>query len=206
MFKCKDNMLEIKVYSDYVCPYCFFGEQVLEKALKGIEGQVQVEWMPFELRPHPTPTLEPEGDYLQTTWENSVYQMARQLGIDIVLPKVSPQPYTHLSFEGYQYAKEKGKGEAYTHRMFTAFFQEEQDIGNIDVLTRLAGEVGLNQEEFRQALETRRYKEVHQQALRHAYKEMGVQAVPTFIIGNKLVRGLLREEDLRKVIQQELEV
>ena len=199
-------MLQIKVYSDYVCPYCFFGEQVLEKALEGIEEQVAVEWMPFELRPHPTPTLKPEEDYLQTTWKNSVYPMAEQLGIDMVLPQVSPQPYTHLAFEGYQYAKEKGKGEAYTHRLFTAFFQEEQDIGHIEVLTKLAGEVGLDEQEFRQALETRRYKEAHQQALRHAYQEMGVQAVPTFVIGDKMVRGLLREEDLRRLIKLELEV
>ncbi|PKV63178.1 DsbA family oxidoreductase [Pontibacter ramchanderi] len=199
-------MLQIKVYSDYVCPYCFFGEQVLAKALQGIEDQVQVEWLPFELRPYPNPTLKPEGEYLQTTWENSVYPMAKQLGIPIVLPKVSPQPYTHLSFEGYQYAQEQGKGEAYTHRMFTAFFQEEQDIGDIDVLTKLAGEVGLNEKEFRQALASRRYKEAHQKSLRHAYEEVGIQAVPTFIIGDKLVRGLLREEDLRRLIKLELEV
>ncbi|WP_018480116.1 DsbA family oxidoreductase [Pontibacter roseus] len=198
-------MLQIKVYSDYVCPYCFLGEQVLEKALAGMEEQVQVEWMPFELRPEPTPTLKPEEDYLQTTWKQSVYPMAEQLGIAIVLPKVSPQPYTHLSFEGYQFAKEQGKGAAYTHRMFTAFFQEEQDIGDVEVLTRLAEEVGLEGEDFRQALQTRRYKEVHQQALRHATQEMGVRAVPTFLVGNKVVRGLLREEDLRKLIKQELE-
>jgi predicted DsbA family dithiol-disulfide isomerase len=200
-------MLQIKVYSDYVCPYCFLGEQVLEKALKGIEEQeqVQVEWMPFELRPYPTPTLKPEDDYLQTTWKDSVYPMAEQLGIEIYLPKVSPQPYTHLAFEGYQYAKENGVGEKYTHRMFTAFFQEHQDIGNIDVLTRLAEDIGLNEAGFRPALESRKYKEVHQQALRHAYEEVGIQAVPTFIIGNKVVRGLLREEDLRRLIKQELE-
>ncbi|MHC2991561.1 2-hydroxychromene-2-carboxylate isomerase [Pontibacter sp. HJ8] len=197
-------MLQINVYSDYVCPYCFLGEQVLERALEGMEERVQVEWMPFELRPYPTPTLKPEDNYLQTTWKESVYPMARQLGIEIHLPKVSPQPYTHLAFEGYQYAKENGVGAKYTHRMFTAFFQEHQDIGDIDVITRLAEEIGLNEAGFRPALESRQYKEVHQQALRHAY-QAGIQAVPTFIIGNKVVRGLLREEDLRRLIQQELE-
>ncbi|MDX5483021.1 MAG: DsbA family oxidoreductase [Hymenobacteraceae bacterium] len=200
-------MLDIKVYSDYVCPYCFFGEVVLERALQGLEApeNIRVEWMPFELRPYPNPTLKPEGDYLQNTWANSVYPMAEELGIEIVLPKVSPQPYTHLAFEGYQYAKEQGLGKAYTHRMFTAFFQDEEDIGEVEVLTRLAKETGLDAGEFRQALEARRYKEEHQKALRHAYEEVGVQAVPTFIIGNKIVRGLLREQDLRRLIKQELE-
>jgi predicted DsbA family dithiol-disulfide isomerase len=199
-------MLQIKIYSDFVCPYCFFGEVVLQKALQGLEKNVQIEWVPFELRPYPTPTLKPEDDYLQNTWRDSVYPMAERLGVELVLPKVSPQPYTHLAFEGYQYALEQGKGEAYTHRMFTAFFQEEQDIGDVDVLTRLAGEIGLEEQEFREALASRKYREAHQQALRHAYKEAGIQAVPTFIIGDKVVRGLVREEDLRRLIKLELEV
>ena len=197
-------MLQIKVYSDYVCPYCFFGEVVLERALQGIEDKVEIEWMPFELRPFPNPTLKPEENYLQTTWQNSVYPMASQLDTHIVLPDVSPQPYTHLAFEGYQYAKEKGLGEAYTHRMFSAFFQEEQDIGDIAILTKLAKELGLDEKEFREALASGKYREAHQQALRHAYEEAGISAVPTFIIGNKKVRGLLREEDMRKLIAQEL--
>ncbi|MFD2247061.1 DsbA family oxidoreductase [Pontibacter ruber] len=197
-------MLQIKIFSDYVCPYCFLGEVALHKALEGFEDNVQVEWMPFELRPEPTPTLKPEEDYLQTTWENSVYPMGRQMNVDIVLPAVSPQPYTHLAFEGYQYAKEKGLGEQYTHRMFTAFFQEEQDIGDMEVLTNLAKEIGLDEAEFRQALETRKYKEVHQRELRRAYDEASVTAVPTFIIGNRMVRGLPRQEDLRKLIEQQL--
>ncbi|GAB3203811.1 putative DsbA family dithiol-disulfide isomerase [Pontibacter aydingkolensis] len=200
-------MLQIKVYSDFVCPYCFFGEVVLERALAGINARhkVSVEWMPFELRPEPTPTLKPEEDYLQTTWQNSVYPMAKQLDIHIVLPDVSPQPYTHLAFEGYQFAKEQGLGEKYTDRMFRAFFQEELNIGKVDVLIELAEEIGLDKKSFKEALESRKYKAEHQKALQHAYKEMGVQAVPTFIIGNKVVRGLLREEDLRKLIKLELE-
>jgi predicted DsbA family dithiol-disulfide isomerase len=197
-------MLQIKVYSDYVCPYCLLGEIVLQRALKGIEDQVLVEWMPFELRPAPAPTLKPEDDYLQTTWKHSVYPMAAQLNVNIVLPNVSPQPHTHLAFEGYQFAKVHRKGEVYTHRMFRAFFQEEQDIGNIEVLTTLAGEIGLDQKSFKEALIDRTYKEIHQQALREAYELQQVTAVPTFIIGDKKVRGLLREEDLRKLVKLEL--
>jgi predicted DsbA family dithiol-disulfide isomerase len=195
-------MLNIKVFSDYVCPYCFLGEQVLEEAIEGKE--VNVEWMPFELRSEPTPTLLPEGEYLQTTWQRSVYPMAEALGVNIVLPKVSPQPYTHLPFEGYQYAKERGLGEEYTHRMFTAFFQDELDIGDVEVLTKLAVEVGLDEKEFREAVESRRYKQAHQQALKMA-SQIGINAVPSFIIGNKLVRGLLRKEDLERLINDELQ-
>jgi 2-hydroxychromene-2-carboxylate isomerase len=93
------------------------------------------------------------------------------MGVPINLPKVSPQPHTHLAFEGYQYAKEHGKGNEYNHRVLKAFFVEGQDIGQIDVLTTLAGEVGLDQSGFEEALRTRKYQQAHQQALRHAYEE-----------------------------------
>jgi len=159
--------------------------------------------MPFELRPHPQPTLRPEGDYIQRAWSQSVYRLAEQMGVPIRLPQMSPQPHTHLAFEGYQYAKEHGKGNEYNHRVLKAFFVECQDIGRIDVLTKLAGEVGLNGKEFEEALRTRKYREAHQQALRHAYEEAGVSGVPMFVIGGQVLKGLQDRETLEAVIEEE---
>src|SRR6202011_3617669 len=119
--------------------------------------------MPFELQPEPPPTLRPEGDYLQRAWQQSVYPLARQMGVPITLPPVSPQPHTHLTFEGYQYAREHGKGNEYNHRVLEAFSVEGQDIGSIDILANLAGEVGLNEKEFKEALRTRKYRDAHRQ-------------------------------------------
>jgi predicted DsbA family dithiol-disulfide isomerase len=160
--------------------------------------------MPFELRPEPHPTLRPEGEYLQRAWSQSVYPLARRMGVPIVLPQVSPQPHTHLAFEGYQFAKEHGTGNEYNHRILEAFFREGQDIGDIDVLTRLAGEVGLDRREFEEALRSRRYREAHRQALRHAYEEAGVTGVPMFVIGGQVLTGLQDRETLETAIEAEL--
>ena len=160
--------------------------------------------MPFELRPYPNETLRPEGEYLQRAWKNSVYPIARQMGVPIKLPTVSPQPHTHLAFEGYQFAREHGKGNEYNHRVLTAFFVESQDIGNIAVLSRLAGEVGLDEREFEGALKSRKYREIHQRALRHAYEEAGVTGVPMFVIGSRTLTGLQDKQTLAAVIEEEL--
>jgi predicted DsbA family dithiol-disulfide isomerase len=159
--------------------------------------------MPFELRPEPHPTLRPEGDYLQRAWQQSVYPIARRMGVPIKLPTVSPQPHTHLAFEGYQYAKEHGKGNDYNHRVLRAFFVEGRDIGQIDVLTKLAGEVGLEVKQFEEALRTRKYREAHQRALRHAYEEAGVSGVPMFVIGERVLTGLQDRGALEAVIEGE---
>jgi predicted DsbA family dithiol-disulfide isomerase len=160
--------------------------------------------MPFELRPEPHPTLRPEGEYLQRAWTQSVYPLARRMGVPIALPPVSPQPHTHLAFEGYQFARERGKGDEYNRRVLEAFFVEGRDIGDIGVLTKLAGEVGLDEREFGEALRTRKYREVHRRALRHAYEEAGVTGVPMFVIGDRVLTGLQDRETLEAAIDEGL--
>lgn len=157
--------------------------------------------MPFELRPYPEPTLRPEGAYLQRAWSQSVYPLAERMGVEIRLPSVSPQPHTHLAFEGFQYAKEHGKATEYNHRLLRAFFQEAQDIGQIEVLTKLAAEIRLDEDEFRQAVESRKYRETHQQALQHAY-EAGITAVPAFVIGGRALSGVQPKETLESLMEQ----
>jgi predicted DsbA family dithiol-disulfide isomerase len=73
--------------------------------------------------------------------------------------------------------------------MFTAFFQEERHIGELTVLTELAGELGFDTLKFRTALETGRYRKRHREALRHAREEMRITAVPTFVSGHNRLQG-----------------
>lgn len=181
--------IEIKVWSDFVCPFCLIAERPLLDAVRESGLEVELEWMPFELRPYPTPTLRPEDGYLQTVWPRAVYPVAAQHEVELKLPSVSPQPYTALAWEGYQFAREHGQGSAYNGRVLRAFFQEDQDIGDIAVLTQLAAELGLDPAAFRQALEERRYREVHQQALAQAQAQ-DVTAVPTVLIGSRRFSGV----------------
>ncbi len=181
----------VRVFSDYVCPYCFLAERPLAEALEavGLDTGI-VDWRPFELRPEPVPTLRPEDAYLQSVWPAHVYPLAERLGVPIVLPRVSPQPYTRLAFEGHLFAAERGLGHAYTGRMFRAFFQEERDIGDLDVLTGLAAALGLDAAAYRAALAEGRYRAAHQARLREARETYRVSVVPTFIIGERRIEGV----------------
>ncbi|GAA1271532.1 DsbA family protein [Sphaerisporangium rubeum] len=182
MTETENSRVGIKVWSDYVCPFCMLAEGPLHEATYDLD--VDIEWMPFELRPHPTPTLRPEDEYLPAIWERAVYPMARRMGVDITLPTISPQPYTRLAFEGYQYAAEHGKAAEYTPRVLRAFFQENRDIGQLDVLADIAAELGLDAAGFTDALAAGTYTKAHQEALRIA-KAHRISAVPTIIIGER---------------------
>jgi predicted DsbA family dithiol-disulfide isomerase len=177
-------------------------EGPLKQAAEGKD--VRIDWMPFELRPAPAPTLKPEGEYLQTAWQRSVYPMAEKLGVEIRLPAVSPQPHTNLAFQGLEFAKDRGKGDEYNDAVFRAFFQQSRDIGSIDVLADIAKNVGLDDGEFRRALEIGAYRDRVQHLLRKAYEQAAITAVPTMIIGQRRLTGLYPVEIIRQVINDEL--
>jgi predicted DsbA family dithiol-disulfide isomerase len=123
------------------------------------------------------------------------------MGVEIHLPPVSPQPHTHLAWEGFQFARDQHRGSEYNHRVLEAFFRDGLDVGDPAVLTRLAGEVGLDPAEFREALTDRRYRESHQMALREAYAR-GLTGVPAFDIGGQMLVGLQSKERLEESIEQ----
>lgn len=190
----------IVVYTDYVCPYCLLAETVIRRVIDGHD--VPIEWRPYELRPDPVPTLRVEDPYLPSVWERSVYPMAEKLGVAIKLPEISPQPRTQKAFEGFQLAQEKGLGETYSNRFLRAFFQEEQDIGDIEVIVRLGEEVGLDGAELRAVLDKGTYSFSHRKALEQAKEEANISAVPTILIGDRRFQGVPSEGELRAALQE----
>src|SRR6185437_7127113 len=78
-----DAVRAIRFY-DVVCPYSYMESYALEAAEDA--GEVEVTWLPFELRPAPRPLLEVRGDHLRTDWTNNVYARAQARGIEIHLP------------------------------------------------------------------------------------------------------------------------
>lgn len=196
--------MSLKVYSDYVCPFCFLAKFPFEEAIEGKD--VEVEWMPYELRPEPTEQLDPVNDPSKLMlWEKYIYPTIDKLNIKMKLPNVSPHPYTGLAFQGYHYAKENGKAKEYNDRVFKALFQEDKNIGEIHILKELAKEVGLDENDFEKSLLSGKYKEVQSKFLNHSYNEANISAIPTFIIGDKVMQGFNNKEDFEAVINGELE-
>jgi predicted DsbA family dithiol-disulfide isomerase len=192
-----DSKLAIKVWIDFVCPYCLLGKKSLEEAVKGLE--VDIEMMPFELREYPTPTLRPEDEYLPSAWKQGVYPSAERMGVTIRLPSVSPQPYTRDAFLVLQYAKEQGVGNEYAGAMLRAFFQEDRDIGELSVIAEVVSSIGLSTEPLQQVIESAARGQRHDDELAYAHR-IGIRAVPSLVIGNTLYSGMLDAEKLRAVI------
>ncbi|WP_214482463.1 DsbA family oxidoreductase [Bacillus sp. SM2101] len=195
--------VKMKVYSDFVCPFCFLAKKPLLEATSGKD--VEIEWMPYELRPGNSEPLRPESNYIQTGWQHSVKPLSERIGVEMVLPEMSPHPRTHLTHEGLQFAKERGKGNEYADAVFRAFWQLEQDISDVEILTSIAENVGLDANEFKESLVSRKYEQVHQKQLQHAYTEANIRAVPTIQIGNQQLSGVQSSDSIERAINKQLE-
>ena len=195
------SRVTLRVWIDFVCPYCLLGEQVVRAATEGIE--VDVVWTPFELRPYPTPTLRPEDEYLPTAWKQGVYPAAERMGVAMRLPSVSPQPYTRKAFLGLQYAVEHGRSDAYVDAVLRAFFQQDRDIGDTEILKAILQDLGLDPHALDAVLASPLYGERHDAALQAA-REVGIRAVPSVAVGSRLFSGTPQPEALRAEILRQM--
>ena len=195
--KTRIKPLKIQVWIDFVCPFCLLGETVIRKAIAGLD--VEIEWMPFELRAYPTPTLRPEDEYLPNAWKHSVYPTAERMDVNIKLPTISPQPYTRTAFLGLQYAAEHGKADEYVDAVLRAFFQKNLDIGEMQVLKAIASELALSADGLEAAVASEERNARHDTALRQA-QALGIRAVPSVAVGNRLYSGTPPVDALRAEI------
>ena len=89
---------------------------------------------------------------------------------------------SRLAQELAKWAETKGKGYEVHDPLFRAYFVDVKNIGKREVLAAVAGEIGLPKDEAVEALTSRSFKEAVDADWRRC-AEIGVTAVPTFLIG-----------------------
>ena len=169
-------MRKIRFYYDIVCPYSYMESRAVEAAEDA--GEVEVEWLPFELRPAPKALLEPRGDHLRVDWTQRVYRRALERGIEIHLPRY--QPRSTLVLAACLWAGDEGALRQFKHALYEAFFCEGEDIATDPELRRAAERVGLDADAaIASAYSPERI--AHIGAVRRDAEAAGVRGVPSLL-------------------------
>ena len=169
-------MRKIRFYYDVVCPYSYLESHEVEAAED--VGAVDVEWLPFELRPAPAPLLEVRGDHLRTDWTRHVYRRALERGIEIHLPRY--QPRSTLPLTACLWAGEQGRLRAFKHALYEAFFCEGEDIATDAEIARAAGRAQLDPSEaLAAAYSAGRLERIRE--IRGVAEAAGVRGVPSML-------------------------
>ena len=102
---------------------------------------------------------------------------------------------SRLAQELAKWAETRGSGEAYHRAVFRAYFVQGINIGKIEELAALAKDLGLPAGEARAVLERRDFKEAVDRDWARAH-QLGIRAVPTFILGPQILVGAQPYEKL----------
>ena len=204
-------MIQLDIWSDIVCPWCYIGKRRMERALEGFEEEVQITWRSFELDPHsltdPNLSLtemlaKKYGMSLERARQAQaqVTQAAKQEGLDFVFDEARPAN-TFDAHRLLQFAHTQGKGGELKERLMRAYFSEGKPVGDLDTLTALAAEVGLPEDRTREVLESDAFgAEVRGDEAKAM--QLGVRGVPFFVInGTHGISGAQPTEVFKQVFE-----
>lgn len=198
-------MMNILFVTDYVCPYCLVAKEALAQALEetGIEAEILTQ--PLELTQEPKGRVDTYHDETRRAHYQILVEPARALGLDMKLPPaVIPRPYTRLAFEGLYFARKHGLGDAYSDRMYRAYFIEEKDIGDLEVLVSLAESIGLDPQEYRKALLAGTYSDEEKEDVSYSKDVLGVKGIPAiYINGQRAVLQTYTKEEMVSILTQQ---
>jgi predicted DsbA family dithiol-disulfide isomerase len=189
--------MDVEIWSDIACPWCYVGKRRFEAALARFEhrDEVRVTWRSFELDPAAPPEREGErAARLAEKYGMTVEQareMERQMtetaageGLDFRFDIAR----SGTTFDGHRLihlAAEHALQDAMKERLLRAYFSEGELMSDPDTLVRLAGEVGVAEDEVRQMLASDRFAAEVREDERMA-QAFGISAVPTFVVDRKL--------------------
>jgi predicted DsbA family dithiol-disulfide isomerase len=151
------NSMQIEVFSDVVCPFCYICKRRLEEALAGFGhvADVTVTYRSFQLDPSSPATselsleemlAEKYGQSLQQAriMNQRVSDMAATAGLDFQLQDAHPAN-TFRAHRLLHFAATQQLGNELTERLMRGYFTEGVRIGDRDALLALAVDVGLDE-------------------------------------------------------------
>src|SRR4051794_3845984 len=161
--------MQVEVWSDVVCPWCYIGKRRLESALEQFphRDQVEVIWRSFQLDPSvPEGETHPTLPALAAKYGASVEQMRGNMAHVEELAAAEGLEYhltdgvsgnTLLAHELLHLAAEHGKRKELRERILHAYCEEQRSVFDVESLTPSPLEGGGDEAGGRAALPDRRY-------------------------------------------------
>jgi predicted DsbA family dithiol-disulfide isomerase len=206
--------MNIEIWSDVVCPWCYIGKRRFETALARFEHRddVEVVWRSFELDPSAPPIrTEDNATRLAAKYgmsreqalanHNRLTQMAAQEGLAFDFEK-SRSGNTLDAHRLLHLARELGVQNEVKERLFRAYFTDGQPIGDPETLVRLVSEVGIPAADAQAVLSSDAYAD-DVRADESEARELGINGVPFFVVDRRYgVSGAQPAEVLLQALEQ----
>ncbi len=208
--------MQIDFISDTVCPWCFIGKRRLARAIAMRPAiSFDVRYRPYRLDPSvPKGGLERDAYLAAKFGKNGGVKDAQKViaaegakeGIEFDFAAIRRAPNTLDSHRLIRWAALTGAQDEVVERLFAAYFENGEDIGDIRVLADIADVSGMDGAQVADMLESDQDLALVEREDQLA-REMGVTGVPAMIFANKVaVSGAREPEVLTMVIDKALEM
>ena len=183
--------MDIDIYADVVCPWCYIGKRRLELALKDFDGEVNVRFRPFQLDPSTPRDGRPLMEWLAPKFggaENARRMTQNTRGIAAV--DGIEMDFEHAiianTFDAHRLVWFVGRdhGADVMEALHRAHFTDSVDIASHDVLADIAERCGFERQRVLDFLASEDGVDEVNAELRFA-QELGISSVPTFVFANK---------------------
>src|ERR1700748_115329 len=202
--------MQIDVISDTVCPWCFIGKRRLMRAMEQRPNiAFDVKWRPYRLDPAVPKGGMDRQAYMRAKFGDDpmkiveMHQLIAQEGatdgIEFDFAAIQRRPDTLDSHRLIRWAEANGVQDEVVERLFIAYFENGEDIGDIRVLADIADLCGMDGVEVAQMLEGDQDRALVEREDQIAH-EMGVTGVPAMIFGGKLAVSGAREPEMLAVV------
>jgi predicted DsbA family dithiol-disulfide isomerase len=204
-------MMQIDIYSDIVCPWCYVGKRRLERALTSVGVNVKVTWRPFQLNPtmpldgmDRTAYLKAKFGSLETfgRMEEQLLAAGAVERIPFAFEKIHRTPNTFAAHRLVWHAAQQGKQDEVVETLFRVYFLEGKNIGDLKTLAHAAAETGLDQTEIEKFLASEKGV-VEVKAEEAVGRQLGIRGVPYFVFnGTVAISGAQPPDIFVSAIQQ----
>ena len=202
--------IQLDILSDPICPWCYIGKTHLFKALAEVpDHPFAIQWHPFQLNPDMPRAGMDRRDYLEAKFGGRegavrayapVVQQAEAAGLSIDFEGMRRTPNTLDAHRLIHWAGIEHRQNAAVDALFHAYFAEARDIGDAEVLADIADGIGMDASVVMRLLASDADTDDIRTRDARA-REMGVTAVPTFIVaGQHAVPGAQPPELWLRVI------
>jgi Predicted dithiol-disulfide isomerase involved in polyketide biosynthesis len=202
--------VEIEIYADITCPWCYIGRRRLSRALASYDGEVTVRHRPFQLDPAPVPEPRPTLEVLAEKFGGPervrqivahTTDVAAEVGLELRFDR-AVMANTFDAHRLVWYADRHGRSAEVLEALYRAHFTDGVDVGSRTALAGVAAQVGLDEAGARRFLDSGDGVTEVRTALRKAH-ELGVRSVPTFVFaGRYVVTGAQEPEILRAALAE----
>jgi len=188
------SVMLIEIFSDVVCPWCYIGKRRLDAVLATEVGEgIQVAWRPYQLYPQLPEQGVPREEFMRARFGGStdasaiyrrVLDEAATVGLQLDFSRIRVAPNTLRAHRLLSWAEPSGRQHALAEVLFSCYFQQGRDIGDVRELAQAADEAGLDPDAAAAMLEGR--DELDKVRAELALGEaVGVTGVPFFVLAGK---------------------